>query len=63
MGGLEIFPNINWRGAGIVGVIGFPRVFRMITQNLLMFEIDETRYYYSARVFKNVFLYEGYVHT
>ena len=22
----------------------------MITQNLLMFEIDETRYYYSARV-------------
>ena len=27
----------------------FPRVFRMITQNLLMFETDETRYYYSAR--------------
>ena len=27
----------------------FPRVFRMITQNLLMLEI-ETRYYYSARV-------------
>ena len=33
----------------------FPYVFRMITQNLLMFEIDETRYYYSARVSFRIF--------
>ena len=27
----------------------------MITQNLFMFEIDETRYYYSARVSIRIF--------
>ena len=30
--------------------VDISHVLRMITQNLLMFNIDETRYYYSARV-------------